>query len=770
MDLVSFDYETFKAIIMSHLKNTLLLFFSLLLINCSDTKTKVTKADYQNAVSFLGQNYYNKTVFNLFTQVNWFKDNTGFWFVDYSKNKKEFKRVNFEDYKVTTLFDYIKLVKAVTDFNESFSELNGVSFSNFEPTKNGLSFTYSNENYTVDLSNYKLIKLDEKSKKEANPFESISPDKKWIAFEKNYNLHLKSANNNKTYQLTFNGKKGYEYASYYGWFDKMEGENGDRPKRFTVDWSADSRYISTNIVDTRIAEKMFMLDYNDPKSNFKPKVVSYYRGSPGDTTMVKLTKVFFDVNSKKQIKTDLHTTVHINTVGAQFTKNSSKVLINYLERGFQKGYFKELDLKTGKSTTILEENSRTNIDNIWSEYLEKSNKILFFSQRSGWRQIYVVDIDTKKTTPITKGQYVVNEILNIDEDDKIIYFLASGKENDENPYHQKLYKTDFDGNVTLLTPEKGHHSINISTDKKYFADNYSTIETPTKTVLRSMGTGEVLTALTEANVDLVKEKGWITPETFSLIAKDEKTTIYGAIWKPTNFDSSKKYPIIDATYTGPHTQVYPKSFDRALSLQSYAELGFIVMGVDGLGTAGRSKEFLNHSYKNMGNNLEDHVRAIKFLADKYAWIDIDKVGIFGHSAGGYDTGRAMLAFPDFYKVGVASSADHDFRMEKAWWPEMYQGWPIDSTYQNVSNITNAANLKGKLLLVHGGMDDNVNPSATFKLAEALIKADKEFDLLILPSQRHGYTGVHRDYFMKKRWNYFVEHLLEEEPIWDFNIE
>jgi dipeptidyl aminopeptidase/acylaminoacyl peptidase len=194
------------------------------------------------------------------------------------------------------------------------------------------------------------------------------------------------------------------------------------------------------------------------------------------------------------------------------------------------------------------------------------------------------------------------------------------------------------------------------------------------------------------------------------------------------------------------------------------------MSVDGLGTSGRSKEFHNHSYKNMENNLEDHVLAIKYLAQKYAWIDGNKVGIFGHSAGGYDTGRAMLGFPNFYKVGVASSADHDFRMEKAWWPEMYQGWPVDDTYEKASNITNAKNLEGKLLLIHGGIDENVNPSATFKLAEALVNADKEFDLVILPSQRHGYEGKARLYFIKKSWNYFIEHLLEQKPIWDFKWE
>ena len=193
------------------------------------------------------------------------------------------------------------------------------------------------------------------------------------------------------------------------------------------------------------------------------------------------------------------------------------------------------------------------------------------------------------------------------------------------------------------------------------------------------------------------------------------------------------------------------------------------MQVDGLGSSGRSKAFHNHSYKNMGNNLEDHVLAIKYLGEKYDWVDANRAGIFGHSAGGFDAGHGILAFPETYKVAVASSADHDFRMEKAWWPEMYMGWPVDETYEEVSNITIAKNLKGKLLLVHGGLDDNVNPSATFKLAEALVNADKEFDLLIFPSQKHGYRGKHRKYFIKKRWNYFVEHLRGVKPIWDFEM-
>ena len=339
-----------------------------------------------------------------------------------------------------------------------------------------------------------------------------------------------------------------------------------------------------------------------------------------------------------------------------------------------------------------------------------------------------------------------------------------------NPYHQQLFSVNLKGKISLLTPEKVHHEIDFSPNGEYFTDNASTVQIPTVTTLNKSATGKQLVILTKADVNNIVEKGWEVPEVFSLKAKDNKTTIYGALWKPTNFDPTKSYPVLDATYTGPHTQVFPKSFDRAISYQDMAELGFLVVAVDGLGTAGRSKAFKNVSYKNMGDNLRDHVQAIKYLGQQHNWVDTTRVGIFGHSAGGFDAGHAMLAFPDFYKVAVASSGDHDFRMEKAWWPEMYMGWPVDSTYNEVSNITMAGNLKGKLLLVHGGIDDNVNPSATFKFAEALIKAGKQFDMLIIPSQRHGYTGQYADYFTKKRWNYFIKNLMGKETQWDFELE
>ena len=730
---------------------------------------KVTKEDYNRAVSFNYGNLVNKTVFNLKTDVFWFKNNSGLWFVDYAKNKKNYKSVDFNTKKVSELFNHNKLADALSKNLNKEIKASELSLYQIEKSNGVLFFSTEKKNYSLDLNTYELeLSTVERKPIESNDFESKSPDGNWIAFTKDYNLFIKSVATNEEFQLSNKGKKGYEYASWYGWGDMMEGEHGERPKHFAVNWSRDSKWLSTSIVDTRNAEKMFLLDWSID-SLYKPKLMSYFRGSPGDTAMVKTIPVFYNIETKKEVKTNLPTQTHINTVSVNWTKNSGQLLADYKERGFLSAYLKWVDLNTGAEETLVHESSQIGIDNFSYQLIEEQDKIIYFSEKSGWRQLYLLDLKTRKNIQLTSGNYYVNSIAHIDKSKGIIYYLASGKEKENNPYHQQLYSVGFTGKETLLTPEKTHHIVSFSDDGAYFVDNFSTIQMPTITVLRSTKNGKIITKLTTADVSKIETMGWTAPQPFSLTAKDGKTTIYGAFWKPSNFDASKLYPIIDATYTGPHTQRFPKSFDLLYTEQSLAELGFIVVRIDGLGTAGRAQAFRAHSYKNMQNNLEDHVLAIKYLANTYRWIDIDKVGIYGHSAGGYDTGRALVGFPDFYKVGVASSGDHDFRMEKAWWPEMYMGWPVDEKYHEVSNITNAKNLKGKLLLVHGGIDENVNPSATFKLAEAFIKADKDFDLLIIPSQRHGYTGIYSDYFTKKRWNYFVEHLLETKPIWDFQL-
>jgi len=751
-------------------KYIVLLLLGMLIFPLHMKAQEITKDDYQRAVSFMYANYNNKTVFNLYTQAHWFEDNSGLWFLNHSKDGKAYKTVSFSNYEVTPLFDHQSLTNQLNTLAKDSIKASDISIRDIEKKENGvLAFSYKGTHYLYNNVTKRVTPSEEKEEKETNVFESKSPDGRWIAYTEDYNLFIKSTENEAVYQLSFDGKKNYEYASWYGWYDKMEGEQGERPKRFFVNWSEDSQWISTSVVDLRNAEKMYLLDWSID-SLYKPKLLSYYRGSPGDTNMVRLKPIFFNVALRKEIEIDLPSNTHINNVSTQFLKQSGMLVASYAQRGYQKETVLKVDLNAGTTKPLITETSTTNIDNFSYWNLEEKNKLVFLSERSGWRQLYTVDIVSGEIKALTKGSYVINSIEHIDKSTGWIYFLASGKEKGNNPYHQQLYKVDLDGNTRLLTSEKTHHRISFSEDGTHFVDNFSTSQAPTQTVLREAATGNIVARLTQADASIMTAKGWKTPEVFQLKAKDGKTTIYGALWKPTNFDSNKKYPIIDHSYTGPHTQMFPKSYDRGFMNQSLAELGFVVMMVDGLGTSGRSKAFHDHSYKNMGNNLEDHVLAIKYLSETFDWIDGERVGVFGHSAGGYDTGRAMLGFPEIYKVGVASSADHDFRMEKAWWPEMYMGWPVDESYEEVSNITNAANLQGKLLITHGGIDDNVNPSATFKLAEALINADKEFDLVIFPSQRHGYTGKHRTYFIKKRWNYFVEHLRETKPIWDFKWE
>lgn len=727
---------------------------------------KITIEDYNRAVGFMSDNYTNKTAFNLNIQPNWFSDNSGVSYVHHSPKEKRFFKISLPNLVKSDLFDHSKVSKLLSDLLGEDIQPNDLPITKIEfKNPNNFEITVADKVYGLNTTNYTLTN---EIKEEKEEFSKESPNKKWTAFSKEYNLFIKSSGNNETKQLSEKGEKGYEYATYYAWDDIIEGENGNRPERFAIEWSPDSKWIYADIVDLRTAEKMYLLDFSID-SLYRPKLLSYYRGSPGDTTMVYVEPVFFNVESGKEIKTNLPRSTHINSTDVTWSKNSDLVFLESTSRGFQNKSIHTLDLKTEKLEQLYTESSKTNIDNFVYKLAEDSGLLFFLSEKSGWRQLYSLDLKTKKENALTNGSYYINSIERIDEKEKTIYFLASAKEKGRNPYYQNLYSISFQGkNLKLLTPEDRHHQISFSPDGKYFVDNFSTVNIPTITVLRKSSDGKILLELGRADVSQLKN--WEAPEIFTATARDGKTLIYGALWKPTNFESSKKYPMIEMSYTGPHTQVFPKSFAQALSWQSYAELGFVVVVVDGLGSSGRSKKFHDYSYKNLGGGLEDHILAIQQLGQKYNWVDTSRVGIFGHSAGGYDAGRAVLAYPDFYKVAVASAADHDHRMEKAWWPEMYMGWPVDSAYHLQSNITNASNLKGKLLLVHGGIDENVNPSATFKLAEALINADKQFDMLILPSQRHGFKGNHLKYFTKVRWNYFIEHLRGVTPIWDFEWE
>ena len=720
---------------------------------------------YQSAIDHMYSQMEDQ-LFNLSINVNWFPDSTGCWYLHEAPGKKEYLKISLPAVEKEALFDHSKLAAALSGQLEKEIDAMDLPIQNIEyRAVDELLLTVEGKRFVFHPTTHVLSKFEEK--KSRNPLESTSPDSQWVAFRKDYNLYLRSTKTAEERPITTAGEKGFEYASWYGWGDIMEGENGERPEHFRVRWSPEGDWIYSPICDVRTANKMYLLDWS-VDTLYRPRLLSYYRGSPGDTGMVYDIPTFINIKTGKEMRPDIPKPVHINGVSVQWSKETGLVYLTYQSRGYQNQFIQSYNLETGELKMIYQESSKTNIDNFWYRFDEEGNRLFFLSEKSGWRQLYVLDLESGKKSALTKGQFYIHNVIHVDKETNRIYFLAAGKEENANPYHRYFYSVNLEGSdLNLLTPELVNHDISLSPDGQFFVDNLSTVDQPTRTVLRSSRDGKILLSLGEAK--LVDMEDWTVPETFLATARDGETTIYGAIWRPTYFDPQQKYPVIDASYTGPHTQRYPRNFRGAFNGQVLAELGFIVVCVDGLGSSGRSKAFHDYSYKNLGGNLEDHVLAIRQLGEKYTWVDTSRVGIFGHSAGGYDAAHGLLAFPDFYKVGVASSADHDHRMEKAWWPEMYMGWPVDEAYHEQSNITMAGKLKGKLLITHGGIDENVNPSATFKLAEALVQADKQFDMLIFPSQRHGYRGQTWRYFTKVRWNYFVQHLRGEEPMWDITI-
>jgi dipeptidyl-peptidase-4 len=721
---------------------------------------------YDRAVSFMWENLYNKRIYNLWIDPNWYSDSTGFWYTTQSAAGKAYWQVTWDQLQKRPAFDHQRLAIELTRVTSDSLDANKLPVHAIDRVgADSLKVEVDGIYYQFSLEDYQIRALPKKEEEATSEMEARSPKVQWTAFTRDYNLFLRDSAGIER-QLSHDGQKGYEYATWYGWADIMEGENNDRDNRFYADWSPDEQWVYAELLDFRTARKMYLLDWS-ADTLYRPRLLSYYRGSPGDTTMIYQEPTFFHVASGKKVTTGLPRPTHINSMGVHWTNNPNEVILMYQTRGYQDYSIYRMNLKNGEKELLYQETSKTNIDNFRYSLALDNDYIFFLSERTGWRQLYSLNLKTKEVKALTKGEYYVQNIERIDEENEVIYFRASGKEKGLNPYLYHLYRIGFDGKqLKSLTMDELHHQVSVSPNAKYVLDNMSTVAVPTTSVLRDTKTGKVLLELAKADVSAISE--WSAPESFEAIAGDGETKIHGVLWKPTDFDPAKKYPLIDNSYTGPHTNMYPSNFPNAFGNQALAELGFIVMRVDGRGSAGRSKAFHDFSYKNLGGGLTDHTHAIRQLGERFSWIDTDRVGIFGHSAGGYDAAHAVLAFPETYHVAVASSADHDHRMEKAWWPEMYMGWPVDSAYHLQSNITMAENLKGKLLITHGGIDENVNPSATFKLAEALVQADKRFDMLIFPSQRHGYRGKVRYYFLKSRWNYFVEHLLGEEPIWDFD--
>jgi len=654
-------------------------------------------------------------------------------------------------------------------------------------TINLKSLEKTDNNHTTKIETKKNIQV---VKKNRNEF--LSPNEKLAAYIEDFNLWIRNTKTGKRIQLTFDGEKDYGYATNNAGWIQSKGP--------VLKWSPKSDKIATFRQDARGVGEMYLTTTNVGH----PKLQAWKYALPGDEKIFEIERLIIDIKSKKitklKMKNDFQrstTTDHIAGRGGelldtQWSEDSSKLAFISSSRDHKEAHLQIADSKTGNVYSIHKENVDTYYESgVRSEnwkVLFDSNEFIWYSEKDNWGHIYLYDLNTKKLkNRITSGNWLVRKVMHIDNDKREIIFTAGGKEKG-NPYHVYMYKVNFDGNnLTCLTPEKGTHSINPSPNWNYFVTTYSTTKNAPKSILKDRD-GKTLFQLSTSNTDELKENGWQEPIEFNVKARDEKTNLYGLLYLPSNYKKNEKYPVLNYIYPGPQSgSVGNYSFMVARrDFQALAELGFAVVAVDAMGTPGRSKSFHDAYYGNMGDNgLPDNIAAIKQLSKKYTSMDLTKVGIWGHSGGGFASTGALLRYPEFYDVAVSSSGNHDNRNYEADWGEKWQGLmqPVDlniednnseydsrkTNYDSQANQLLVENLKGKLLIAHGMLDDNVPPSNTMLVVDELIKANKDFDLILFPNKRHGYGDL-SNYMMRRKWDYFVKHLKGVEPPKEFSFD
>ena len=611
--------------------------------------------------------------------------------------------------------------------------------------------------------------------------EVASPDGKRAAFVRDHNLWVRDVSTKKETQLTSDGEKDFAYGTNNAGWTKS-----DRP---ILLWSPDSKRIATFKHDGRQVGEMYLVDTRAGH----PRLEAWKYPLPGDEHIFMLHRVVIDVDGATVIPLKMDPDPHRSTLcdhivcrggdwaDVHWSDDGTQLAFVSTSRDHREEQLFVANTSTGEVRKVLEEkvdtffesgNGRVN----W-RVLFPSKEVIWFSERDDWGQLYLYDLESGKLkNQITTGEGNVTQLLRIDTDARQLVFQAVGKEKGRDPYFTHLYRVGMDGKgQTLLTPEDANHEISLADSGKYFVDSYSTPVAPPVAVLRD-SSGKLVIELEKADISKLTATGWKPPTPITVKARDGKTDLYGLMYSPTSLDQSRKYPIINRVYPGPQTgSVGSRSFSPARSdSQALAELGFVVVEIDGMGTPWRSKKFHEAYYGNMADNtIPDQVAGMKQLAERHSYIDIDRAGIWGHSGGGYATASAMFMFPDFFRAGISESGNHDNRVYEDDWAEKWTGLlkknpDGTSTYDSQATQNMAKNLKGKLLLAHGTMDTNVPPTNTLLVVDALIKANKDFELLLIPNAAHGY-GTAGNYMMRRRWDFFVRNLLGAEPPKEYQI-
>lgn len=562
-------------------------------------------------------------------------------------------------------------------------------------------------------------------------------------------------------QLSWNGSEGHPYVM------------GSAQQR-SLRWSPDSKKIAAFRV-TPGYQRIVRFIESSPSDQLQPKYQEQYYQKPGDEVTLR-EPALFDVASKQQI--NISNALFPNAYqlsGVQWWADSRAFTFEYNQRGHQVYRVIEVNANTGEARALISDEPKTFFsyrpaaDALsepgakWRRDINDGREIIWMSERDGWKHLYLYDGTTGKVkNQITRGEFAVRNIQAVDTAGRRLWFSAGGKDVGQDPYFTKYYRINFDGTgLIAFTPEDGSHSISYSPDSAYYVDSWTRVDLAPVAVLKRTSDQSVVMPIETGDVSALVKAGYKMAEPFVAKGRDGVTDIWGVIFKPSNFDPKKKYPVIEQIYAGPQGSFAPKTFAVGGATRTLAEHGFIVVQVDGMGTANRSKAFHDVAWRNLGDaGFPDRILWHKSIAAKYPWYDVTRVGVYGTSAGGQNALGALLFHPDFYKAGFSGAGCHDNRMDKMWWNEQWMGWPIGPHYAAASNVENASKLKGDFLMVVGELDTNVDPSSSLQVANALIKANKMFDMLVIPGAGHTNGGA---YGTRKMTDFFVRSLLDGKP-------
>jgi dipeptidyl-peptidase-4 len=712
--------------------------FLLLLSAClnanGQTSRTFTASDYQHAVSMLYGNVSKLIDNDIYPQ--WLPDGR-LWYRSVTEKRVEFKLFNPADGKTITAGSGKELFEKAS----------------FKPKPGNVS--------------------DD---------EVISPDGMHSAFIRDWNLWIRETGTGKETALTTDGIENFGYAT-----DNAGWKKSDKP---IISWSPDSKKIATFRQDQRHVSNMYLVKTKAGA----PELSQWKYPIPGDSDIIRIYRVIIDITGDQplvrlKMSSDARRGTLCDDISCEggfddiaWSDDSKQLVFVSTSRDHKQENVRIANCETGDVKDIFEEKVSTQYESgqgaINWKYLSATNEIIWYSERSDWGHLYLYDATTGKLkNQVTSGSFVVLQVLKVDQKSRVIYFIASGREARYNPYFRYAYKVGFDGrNLTLLTPEEGDHSISFSPDGKYFTDSYSQPDVPPVHVVRDLK-GKLITTLEKTDISRLKAAGWRAPIPFTVRSADNRWDLYGLLFMPSVMNSAIKYPVVVDIYPGPQGgsvgswSFWPARGDN----QALAELGFIVVALEGSCNPGRSKSFHDACYGNMGENtLPDQISGLRQLAEKYSFLDLERVGVWGHSGGGFAAASAMFKYPEFFKVGISESGNHDNRNYEDDWGERYIGLEKKgsngvSNYEMQANEIYAKNLKGKLLIAHGGMDDNVPPYNSYLVADSLIKANRDFDFLLLPNARHGY-GSDSYYMMRRRWDYFVRYLLQAIPPSEYRIK